>query len=31
MLASRDVQLVDVMAELAGRQSRSGVEEKASR
>jgi phosphoribosyl-ATP pyrophosphohydrolase len=31
MLASRDVQLVDVMAELASRQSRSGVEEKASR
>jgi len=31
MLASRDVQLVDVMAELARRQSRSGVEEKASR
>lgn len=31
MLAARDVQLADVMAELARRQSSSGVTEKASR
>ncbi|MEL6620522.1 MAG: phosphoribosyl-ATP diphosphatase [Pseudomonadota bacterium] len=31
MLAARDVALADVMAELARRQGRSGLEEKASR
>lgn len=31
MLAARDVALNDVMAELAKRQTRSGLEEKASR
>ena len=31
MLASRDVELEDVLKELAGRQSKSGVAEKASR
>ncbi|MBA98776.1 phosphoribosyl-ATP diphosphatase [Sulfitobacter sp.] len=31
MLASRDVELTDVLDELAARQSRSGIAEKASR
>ncbi len=31
MLASRDVTLEDVLAELAGREGQSGIDEKASR
>lgn len=31
MLSARDVSLGDVMQELAGRQSRSGIEEKSAR